>query len=80
MERGRYLQLASMTAVNMNEVNNDKLKVHQCFLVEYDGIKYLPWEYVMGFDKNGAAVNKAVLMSRQAQSVITVPLEKVKES
>lgn len=47
--------------------------------VEYQGVRYFPYEYTMACDGNGGYDHYAVLHDLKASSVIRVKLEQVKE-
>lgn len=46
-------------------------------LVTYDGKKYVPMGYVLGFDRKGRAVHSCELHDLKADSIVRVKLEKV---
>lgn len=47
-------------------------------LVSYDGKKYVPYRYVLGFDRKGRAVHSCELHDVKAKSIVRVRLEEVK--
>jgi hypothetical protein len=68
MERSKYLEFCRKNAVKRNSVK-----------VMANGIKFAPKAYLLGFDKQGAAIHTAILKDLKADSEIWCPLDDVEE-
>lgn len=68
MERSKYLEFCRKNAVYPNSVK-----------VMAKGIKLAPKAYLLGFDKQGAAIHTAILKDLKADSEIWCPLDDVEE-
>ena len=78
MERKQYLKLCSEISLIPKSVGGVLSRPPPELLVAYDGIAYYPFYYEMHF-KNGEYYDIAVLHDLKANSLVNVPLEKVKE-
>ena len=69
MDRREYLKLCQRYAMQKEKLPD--------LLVEYNGMKYFPKEYLMKFDHLGNPLNIAVLEDINFNSILCVDLERV---
>lgn len=67
MERNEYLRRCQIASLH------DKKNIPEDILVVYDGIRYIPRWYTLGFE-NGATKHYATLEDVKAFAVCTAPL------
>ena len=80
MDRTKYLQMARECAMLTERGMFDiPVDVPERLQVLYDGIKYYPYAYELSFFPDGSVRHIAVLHDLKANSIHSVPLEKVKE-
>lgn len=80
MDRTKYLQMARECAMLTERGMFDIPKnVPERLLVTVDGIKYYPEAYELGFNRDGSVRHTAIVHDLKANSILSVPLEKVKE-
>ena len=76
MDRTEYLNRMNRACYALA---HDNISIGPKDTVEYQGVRYFPYEYTMGCDGEGGYNHYAVLHDLKASSVIRVPLEQVKE-
>ena len=77
MQRDIFLQMCQRVAVLPSGVQNLKQNVPDNLKVVYEGIAYYPVSLDISFDKEGNAINTAILHSLTANSVIERNLKDV---
>lgn len=78
MERKIFLKMCEKVSGLPSGVGGVPERIPPELLVVYDKLKYFPFYYEMKF-KNGEYYELAVLHDLKANSVLYVPLEKVKK-
>ena len=80
MDRTKYLQMARECAMLTERgLFNIAVNVPEHLLVTVDGIKYYPESYELGFNPDGSVRHTAIVHDLKANSILSAPLEKVKE-
>ena len=80
MERTKYLQMARECAMLTERgLFNIAVNVPDALKVTVDGIKYYPESYELGFNHDGSVRHTAIVHDLKANSILSAPLEKVKE-
>lgn len=80
MERTKYLQMARECAMLTERgMFNIAVNVPEHLLVTVDGIDYYPEAYELGFNSDGSVRHTAIVHDLKANSILSAPLEKVRE-
>ena len=77
IERKKYLEMCQMVAVLPSGVFGIKQNVPDNLKVVYEGIAYYPVSVDISFDKDGKVINKAIIHSLHANSIIEANLKDV---
>lgn len=78
MERDKYLKMCQRCSVLPRGIGGVIPNIPDDLIVEYKGIKYYPYRYVMAFDNQGNVINNAVLHELKANCIIECNLSQVK--
>ena len=77
IERKKYLEMCQMVAVLPSGIFGIKQNVSDGLKVVYDGVAYYPVSVDISFDKDGRVINKAIIHSLHANSIIETNLKDV---
>lgn len=75
MDRDTYLNMARQGNVHFQNCKNRHWKNSE--LVIYGGIKYIPYEYLMRFDKEGNVINIGILHDIKANTLVYANIQQV---
>jgi hypothetical protein len=79
MNRTDFLEKCQKCAVMKKGIHHVIDNIPDDLAVVYDDIKYYPYGYELSFDCQGNAIHKGILHSLNANSIMTVNLERVNE-
>ena len=77
IERKTYLEMCQKVAILPSGVKNLKQNVPDNLKVVYDGTSYYPVSIDISFDKDGKVINKAIIHSLHANSIIETNLKDI---
>ena len=79
MDRKKYLEICQRVSMLPGRVMGIKENVPKELRVVFNNIEYYPFGYTICFDQSGIPIHCAILHDLRANSIMSAPLEKVRE-